>query len=161
VIPNDTRNPTRTQSRQPKWFSSIERLNPRPTPTFPFPAGAVPADLLQRVPLQIVAPIPEPPDGEGWPHEIKHDGHRLLATISGDGLKLVSRNGHDRAALFREPFDKLATAGLPALVLDGEIAVPDKRGVTLIHARTQAMRQCRPERLVVVDHVTGILGARR
>ena len=36
---------------------------------------------------------------------------------------------------------------MPPLVLDGEIAVPDERGVTHINLLTQAMRQCRPERL--------------
>jgi ATP-dependent DNA ligase len=78
---------------------------------------------------------------------VKHDGHRLLATVSGDGLKLISRNGHDRTALFRAPFDKLAADGLAPLVLDGEIAMPDERGVTHIDLSTQAMRQCCPERL--------------
>jgi ATP-dependent DNA ligase len=33
------------------------------------------------------------------------------------------------------------------MVLDGEIAVPDERGVTHIDLLTQAMRQCRPARL--------------
>jgi hypothetical protein len=47
-------------------------------PTYPLPAGVIPAELPQRGPLQIVAPIPAPPDGEGWLHEVKHDGHRLL-----------------------------------------------------------------------------------
>jgi len=61
-----------------------------------------------------------PPEGEGWLHEIKHDGHPLLAIIDGDDVKLISRNGHDRAHLFREPFEKLAVAGIPPLVLDGE-----------------------------------------
>jgi hypothetical protein len=37
---------------------------------------------------------------------------------------------------------------LPPLVLDGEIAVPDERGVTHIDLLTQAMRQHRPDRLV-------------
>jgi bifunctional non-homologous end joining protein LigD len=115
-------------------------------PTFPFPAGAVPADLFQRVPLQIVSPSAQPPDGEGWLHEVKHDGHRLLAIVSGGDIKLLSRNGYDRTALFRTPFDQLVAAGLPPLVLDGEIAVPDERGVTHIDLLTQAMRQCRPER---------------
>lgn len=60
-------------------------------PTYPLPAGAIPAELPQRVPLQIVAPNTEPPDGDGWPHEVKHDGHRLLAIIAGDDLRLASR----------------------------------------------------------------------
>jgi bifunctional non-homologous end joining protein LigD len=46
-------------------------------------------------------------------------------------LKLLSRNGHDRTPLFRGPFRKLASSGW-SIVLDGEIAVPDERGVTHI-----------------------------
>jgi bifunctional non-homologous end joining protein LigD len=111
------------------------------------PAGVIPAELPQSVQLQIVQPCLAPPDGEGWLHEIKHDGHRLLAIVSAGEVKLISRNGHDRTALFRAPFDKLVAAGSPSLVLDGEIAVPDERGVTHIDLLTQVMRQCRPEQL--------------
>jgi bifunctional non-homologous end joining protein LigD len=115
--------------------------------TFTLPADAVPADRLQRVQLQIVSSCAASPEGEGWLHEIKHDGHPLLAIIDGDDVKLISRNGHDRTHLFREPFEKLAVAGIPPLVLDGEIAVPDERGVTHIDLLTQALRQRRAERL--------------
>ena len=114
-------------------------------PSFPFPPEAVRSEIPHRVPLQIVSPSADPPDGAGWVHEVKHDGHRLLAIVNGDDLKLISRNGHDRTHLFREPFRGLAA--LAPLVLDGEIAVPDERGVTHIDLLTQAMRQCRPERL--------------
>src|SRR5262249_20889882 len=57
------------------------------------------------------------------------------------------QRGHDRTELFAEPFRALAAAGLPPLVLDGEIAVPDSRGVTHIDALTEAMRLRRPEQL--------------
>jgi ATP-dependent DNA ligase len=40
---------------------------------------------------------------------------------------------------FAEPFGALAAARLPAMVLDGEIAVPDARGVTHIDALTEAL----------------------
>jgi ATP-dependent DNA ligase len=66
------------------------------------------------VPLQIVSSSAEPPIGDGWLHEVKHDGHRLLAIVAGDELKLISRNGHDRTAMFHEPFQGLA--GPPRLV---------------------------------------------
>src|SRR5207237_3178119 len=91
----------------------------------------------------------EPPDGEGWLHEIKHDGHRLAAIIPGKAapLRLLSRNGRDRTALFIEPFHPLADAGLPAMVLDGEIAVPDQHGVTHIDALSAAISERRLERL--------------
>ncbi|TMJ84918.1 MAG: hypothetical protein E6G79_08760 [Alphaproteobacteria bacterium] len=94
--------------------------------------GAVQASVPADIRLQIVSPCIRPPDGEGWLHEIKHDGHRLVAIVPSRGqLKLLSRNGHDRTPLFRVPFRKLALSGRP-LVLDGEIAVPDERGVTHI-----------------------------
>src|SRR5437764_14839111 len=96
------------------------------------PPGAVPANMPRDVRLQIVTPCKRPPSGDGWLHEIKHDGHRLVAILPGRGqLKLLSRNGHDRTPLFRGPFRKLASRGRP-LILDGEIAVPDERGVTHI-----------------------------
>ena len=37
---------------------------------------------------QIVSPAAAPPEGEGWLHEIKHDGHRLVAIIAG-GLIVI------------------------------------------------------------------------
>jgi len=37
---------------------------------------------------------------------------------------------------------------LPALVLDGEIAVPDERGVTHLDALSEAISARQPERLV-------------
>jgi bifunctional non-homologous end joining protein LigD len=95
-------------------------------------ATAVRTALPTTVRLQIVTTTAAPPDGDGWLHEIKHDGHRLIAIVSGRGqLKLISRNGHDRTPLFRGPFQELSAQGR-AIVLDGEIAVPDERGVTHI-----------------------------
>jgi bifunctional non-homologous end joining protein LigD len=112
-----------------------------------FPPGAVPANLPADVRLQIVTPCAQPPDGVGWLHEIKHDGHRLVAIIPGRGsLKLLSRNGHDRTRLFREPFRSLSANGRP-IVLDGEIAVPDERGVTHIDLLQAASSRYGADRL--------------
>jgi bifunctional non-homologous end joining protein LigD len=87
------------------------------------------------------------PEGDGWLHEIKHDGYRLLAIAAGDDLKLIGRNGHDRTALFRLPFDRVLAAELSAMVLDGEIAVPDERGVTHVDLLSEALRLCRYDQL--------------
>lgn len=116
-------------------------------PNFVFPPATVRAEIPRPVRLQIVSPSSAPPAGDSWLHEVKADGHRLLAIVSGAEIKLISRNGHDRTQLFRAPFDKLVAAGLPDMVLDGEIAVPDDRGVTHIDALTEALRQRRPEQL--------------
>jgi hypothetical protein len=36
---------------------------------------------LPSVRLRIVTPSPAPPEGEGWLHEGKHDGHRLVGIV--------------------------------------------------------------------------------
>jgi bifunctional non-homologous end joining protein LigD len=96
------------------------------------PPRALKASLPTRVHLQIVGSAAEPPAGDGWLHEIKHDGHRLVAVVDGTGvLRLLSRNGYDRSRLFRAPFQDITALGCE-LVLDGEIAVPDEKGATHI-----------------------------
>src|SRR5204862_1793412 len=108
-------------------------------PKFTLPPTAAPAALPASVRLQLVTSTAAPPDGDGWLHEIKHDGHRLLAVVGGlRHLTLISRNGFDRTALFRAPFGGLAE-GSRTLVLDGEIAAPDSCGVTHIDALNDAI----------------------
>jgi hypothetical protein len=48
-----------------------------------FPSRALKAPLPTHVRLQIVGSAAEPPAGDGWLHEIKHDGHRLVAIVDG------------------------------------------------------------------------------
>jgi ATP-dependent DNA ligase len=50
--------------------------------------------------LKFVAPcLPTPahtaPSGEGWLHEIKHDGFRLMGRRDSAGIRLLTRNDHD------------------------------------------------------------------
>jgi hypothetical protein len=60
----------------------------------PVPSAAVAARLPWRIDLPLVSPCLEPPGGDGWLHELKHDGHRLIAIFDGHGgLRLISRNG--------------------------------------------------------------------
>jgi hypothetical protein len=39
----------------------------------------------------------EPPAGQGWLHEIKHDGFRIMARRDGRGVRLFTRNGYCRS----------------------------------------------------------------
>jgi bifunctional non-homologous end joining protein LigD len=116
-------------------------------PKLRFPARGIAADLPTRIRFQVCSAAAEPPSGDGWLHEIKHDGHRLLAIVDGaGGLRLVSRNGYDRTELFRAPFNRLAALGRD-LVLDGEIAVPDERGATHIGDLQEALARGDSDRL--------------
>ncbi len=112
------------------------------------PKAQSPACQPASVRLRIVTPSPAPPDGEGWLHEIKHDGHRLVAIIDDGGrLRLISRNGHDRTEAFGAPFGRLAAGG-HELIIDGEIAVPDDRGVAHLDFLNDAIAKREPHRLV-------------
>lgn len=88
-------------------------------PTFSLPAEAIPAELLQRVRLQIVTASAEPPSGLGGCTRSSIRAPAADRRRRGE-LKLISRNGHDRTPLFHLLLDKLAAAGLPPLVLDGD-----------------------------------------
>ena len=71
-----------------------------PMPKIALPPAATPADLPGEVRFQIVSHCAEPPAGDGWRHEVKHDGHRLVAIVAGARPQPVSRNGYNRTELF-------------------------------------------------------------
>jgi bifunctional non-homologous end joining protein LigD len=61
------------------------------------------------------------PGGPEWAHEIKWDGMRVLADITGGRLRLSSRNENDVTSGFPE-LSTLAGPGMPDdLLLDGEV----------------------------------------
>jgi len=62
--------------------------------------------------------------GEGWTFEPKYDGVRVLAFATPGDVRLITRNGKDKAAQFPEIVDALsalASKKKKAFVLDGEI----------------------------------------
>ena len=73
----------------------------------------------------------EIPREEGWTFEPKYDGIRVLAEVTRDRVRLVTRNDRDKAAGFPEIVEALRTlggkTGVP-IVLDGEIVALDASG---------------------------------
>lgn len=69
----------------------------------------------------------KPFDDKNWIYEIKWDGYRAIAEVSGQSVKLYSRNGISFLPLYPAIAEALATKKLNA-VLDGEIVVLDKSG---------------------------------
>jgi bifunctional non-homologous end joining protein LigD len=74
--------------------------------------------------------VPNPFHKPNWVYEEKYDGIRILAYKEGQEISLITRNDVNRAS----DFPKIATAisGLKAstLLLDGEVAIFDERGVS-------------------------------
>jgi bifunctional non-homologous end joining protein LigD len=88
--------------------------------TTPVPKARLSAAALEPMYCSIGSEIP----GEGWTFEPKYDGVRVLAYATTTDVKLMTRNGKDKAAQFPElvaALKKLATQTKRSLVLDGEI----------------------------------------
>jgi bifunctional non-homologous end joining protein LigD len=60
------------------------------------------------------------PSGPLWIHEIKHDGYRIIASKSGDRVRLWSRNGRNWSKEFLAVADALKALKVEEIVLDGE-----------------------------------------
>jgi len=83
-------------------------------------AGGFGSGALEPMYASVGSEVP----GEGWTFEPKYDGIRVLAYATSQSVKLVTRNGKDKAQQFPEivaSLRKLATQTKRSLVLDGEI----------------------------------------
>lgn len=74
--------------------------------------------------------VEQAPDGDQWLHEIKYDGYRLQASVSGDRVRLYTRTGLDWTEKFPGIAGALAGLELKDVLLDGEAAVADANGRT-------------------------------
>ena len=69
------------------------------------------------------------PSGEEWLYEVKWDGYRALAYVSGGDVTLKSRRGNDLTERFGAVSRALERAArTPDCVLDGEVCALDDRG---------------------------------
>ena len=96
--------------------------------------GAARRPVPQTQPLALAMVVEEPPAGDDWLHEIKHDGYRIVARIEEGEVRLVSRNGKDWTKEF--PQVARAVGRLPAgtALLDGEVAAVLPNGATSFQA---------------------------
>ena len=79
---------------------------------------------------QLATLVDAPPEGEGWIHEIKYDGYRILAAVGGGEARMYTRRGLDWAGKFAPIVRPLLDLPLSSALFDGEVAVADKDGRT-------------------------------
>jgi bifunctional non-homologous end joining protein LigD len=70
---------------------------------------------------QLATLVAEPPTGEGWVHEIKFDGYRLLARIAQRDVALITRANNDWTDKFKALAGELARLGVGNALIDGEV----------------------------------------
>jgi bifunctional non-homologous end joining protein LigD len=78
------------------------------------------------------------PRGVGWEFEVKWDGYRAIATVSGSETVLASRRGNDLTSRFEHVAKEIAKAvKTPDCVLDGEVCALDETGRSSFSAMQQ------------------------
>jgi bifunctional non-homologous end joining protein LigD len=93
--------------------------------------------MLQRlrasgfVEPRLPSPADQPPCGSDWVHEIKHDGFRLMARRDGAGVRLLTRNGHDRSPRYPLIVQAVDALRVRSCLIDGEAAACDDRGLAV------------------------------
>ncbi|MBO9718068.1 MAG: DNA ligase D [Pseudoxanthomonas sp.] len=100
-----------------------------------------------------------PPAGDGWLHEIKWDGYRLLADLVGGKARLRSRNDLDWTARVPEVARAIEALPVSDARLDGELVVLDGNGHSDFSALQRVLEGSsrQPLRYVVFD-LPGLAG---
>ena len=106
-------------------------------------ADGDPARLPAFVPPQLATLVDAPPPGREWLHEIKYDGYRAIAALAGGRAKIYTRNGLDWTDRFEPLVAPLADLPCESALLDGEIAIADKKGHTSFSALQVALKEDR------------------
>ena len=83
-----------------------------------------------------------------WLHEIKFDGYRTAAHLSDGKLSLITRSGLDWTKRYRDLESAFRKLPCTEAIIDGEIVVPDEKGVTRISALQDALSKGESHRLV-------------
>jgi bifunctional non-homologous end joining protein LigD len=149
VIPTNGAKPRVWLSK--KTNGNVESLSARAKTsrketTSPKAAATIPRSLTgarkAALPLKLkpqLATLVESIPGEGdWSYEIKFDGYRIMARVSGKTVRLFTRNGNDWTAKMPALANAIKNLGIRSAWLDGEIVVMGKNNVPSFQALQNA-----------------------
>jgi bifunctional non-homologous end joining protein LigD len=130
--------------RLPRKAASPARRPPDPSAV----PGSRRSDAVPWPRPQLATLVGRPPSGEGWIHEIKFDGYRILALREGDAVKLFSRGGEDWAGRLEPLAASLRRLPGRRALLDGEMVALTPRGIASFEALQSALSQGRVESVI-------------
>jgi bifunctional non-homologous end joining protein LigD len=108
-------------------------------------AAARDASLPQFVSPQLATLVAKTPDGDGWLHEVKFDGYRILARIEKGSVTLWSRNRKNWTDRYPAVAEELARLPVESAIIDGELVVQLPDGSTSFQALQNLSRSKTPE----------------
>ena len=88
------------------------------------------------------------PSGDAWHHEIKFDGYRVAARLTGGKVTLLTRRGFDWTDRFRPIADELRLLKRRDVYLDGEVVALTSAGISDFGSLQEALSSQRGDQLV-------------
>jgi DNA ligase D-like protein (predicted ligase) len=104
--------------------------------------------MLSRVPSlrfirpQLATSVDQPPEGENWIHEIKHDGYRAQVLLEDGRARVLTRTGLDWSEHFPSIVHAAVNLDCQSAIIDGEAIIQDENGVSDFEALGSALRRC-------------------
>ncbi|QJQ94892.1 MULTISPECIES: DNA ligase D [Halomonadaceae] len=129
--------PERAAPSEAPDASKVPYSSAESTHDLPDEARQAPFPELKPLIPQLVDEVPK---GDGWLHELKLDGYRLLAEKRGDEIRLFTRNRNDWTARFPDLTRQLAELACDNAVIDGEVVVYNSDGTTDFQALQNALK---------------------
>ena len=103
--------------------------------------------------------VKTPPIGSDWLHEIKHDGYRTISVIVRGRAQIFTRRGHDWSARMPNIKAALERLKVKSAVIDGEVVMTDKDGVSDFFALHLALaRKSAPHAILMAFDVLELDG---
>ena len=102
----------------------------------------------QMVEPQLPTLVREPPAAEGWLHELKLDGYRVVSILRDGKATLMTRRGKDWTDRFSAIAKALEQVSLPNAIVDGEVVLLRPDGTTDFQGLQNTLRHGRGEDLV-------------
>ncbi len=90
--------------------------------------GARKARLPELAHAQLATLVKNPPEDEGWLHEIKYDGYRMLCRVDGGSGRIYSRNHKEWTANFPAVARAVSALPIESAWIDGEVVSLDAQG---------------------------------
>jgi bifunctional non-homologous end joining protein LigD len=100
--------------------------------------GAVKARQPEWIPPQLATLVDRMPSDDGWLHEIKFDGYRLLCRVKNGDVRLFTRNANDWTTKLEAQAEAIAGLALQEAWLDGEAVVLTEHGRSSFQALQNA-----------------------
>lgn len=91
-------------------------------------------------PVQLATLVDSVPAGNGWLHEMKYDGYRLLIAVGGGEARAYTRSGLDWSVKFAPLLEAAARLKVRTALIDGEAVVLDADGRSNFQSLQNALK---------------------